>query len=168
MRLSTPEAPQKKALQPMGQPMAQPQTASQGGPQQQPAPTHSQTVAALRHLSAIQSELTKLLENPNLGKADMKSAIIDGVTKLVADRIVPATAAVAKLAMVPDRPFEQKKWIEQDYVQNEQARNLVLDHHRASAVGTENYELENKLHDSDPENHMQDISAMMQSNYKGA
>src|ERR1035441_6763677 len=117
-------------VSPMG-----PQQGAPGAQQAPPAPTHAQTVAALRHFTALKQELTVLLKNPDLGKADMKSAIIDGVTKLVADRIVPPAAAVQKLAMVPDTPFQQKKWIEQDYAQVMKAENMVLAHHAAAFAG---------------------------------
>lgn len=138
----------------------------QGGQQAAPAPTHAQTVATLRHLSAVKQELVTLMKNPDLGKADMKSAIIDGVTKLVADRIVPAAAAVQKLAMVPESPYQQKKWIEQDYAQTIQAENVILDHHRAQSVGTGNYQLENELHEApDASEHMQQISGMMKQHF---
>src|ERR1019366_1241346 len=161
-----PAPAQPNAIQQGGgvQPMQQ---APQGAQQAPPAPTHAQTVAALRHFTALKQELTVLLKNPDLGKADMKSAIIDGVTKLVADRIVPPAAAVQKLAMVPDTPFQQKKWIEQDYAQVTQAENSVLDHHRAQAIGTGNFQLENELHQSNPDNHLQDIQGMMASHYSG-
>lgn len=153
--MTLPDAPEQS-----GQPMPQ------GGQQQQiPQPTHAQTVATLRHLGAIKRELMTLMKNPDLGKSDMKSAIIDGVTKLVADRIIPATTAVTKLATVPERPFDQKKFVEQDYLQTMQAESAILDHHRSHSVGAGDYELENKLHSSNPDNHMQDISSMMQAHY---
>lgn len=144
-----------------GQPPSQNGMPQAGGPQAPPAPTHVQTVAVLRHLAALQQELTVLLKNPDLGKADMKSAIIDGVTKLVADRIVPPTAAVQKLATVPETPFKQKQWIEHDYAENMQARNAILAHHAAAFAGAPAQQA------PDPENHMSDIKSAMQTHYSG-
>jgi hypothetical protein len=126
-----------------------------------PAPSHAQTVAALRHFYAIQQELTTLLKNPDIGKADMRSAIIDGASKLVADRIVPAAMAVQTLSSVPDKPFDQKKWIEQQYMQNMQARNAVLQHHGMANAGQPPQEV------PDADNHMQDLQSMMQAHYAG-
>ena len=60
-------------------------------------------------------ELSTLLKNPDLGKADLKSSIIDGTTKLVAERIIPPNDAVTQLATVPDRPFQQREWIQNHY-----------------------------------------------------
>jgi hypothetical protein len=158
-----PEAPavQPNAIQ-GNSPISQPQAAqSTQATVQAPAPTHAQTVAALRHLAAVKDELLVLMKDPDIGKADMKSAIIDGVTKLVADRIVPPSAAVQKLAMVPDTPFLQKKWILQDYAQTMQAENFVLSHHAAAFAG------QGAQPPGDPDNHMQDIKSMMASHYSG-
>lgn len=141
----------------------------QQGPQQAPAPTHAQTVAALRHFNAVLGELKGLLGNPDLGKANLKSTIIDGMTKLVAERIIPPAAAVSQLASVPDQPFQQKQWAMNHYAQTVQAQAAVLDHHRQSAMGTGNYDLENALHgdESDPETHMETMQGTMQQHYAG-
>jgi hypothetical protein len=155
--------PQGGAQSPQGPGMAQP------GPQQAPAPTHGQTVAALRHFNAILGELKGLLENPDLGKANLKSTIIDGMTKLVAERIIPPAAAVTQLASVPDAPFQQKQWAQNHYAQTVQASAAVLDHHRQSAMGTGNYDLENALHEdeSDPDSHMETMQGTMAQHYAG-
>jgi len=141
----------------------------QPGPQQAPAPTHGQTVAALRHFNAVLGELKGLLQNPDLGKANLKSTIIDGMTKLVAERIIPPAAAVSQLASVPDAPYQQAQWAANHYAQTVQAQAAVLDHHRQSAMGTGNYDLENALHsdESDPENHLETMHGTMAQHYAG-
>jgi hypothetical protein len=141
----------------------------QPGQQQPPAPTHAQTVAALRHFNAVLGELKGLLQNPDLGKANLKSTIIDGMTKLVAERIIPPAAAVSQLSSVPEMPFQQKQWAMNHYAQTVQAQAAVLDHHRQSAMGTGNYDLENALHgdESDPETHMESMQGLMQQHYVG-
>lgn len=132
-----------------------------------PAPTHGQTVAALRHFNAILGQLMTLLKNPDLGKADVRSQIIDGITQLVSERIMPPAQAVAQLATVPDKPLDQRKWAEQQFQQTVQAQSAVLDHHRTQTVGTGNYDLENMLHESAPDDHLGTIKAMMQAHYAG-
>lgn len=105
---------------------------SQAAPQQppaQPAPTHAQTVAAMRHFDAIKAELKKVLANPDCGKTDMRSQIIDGNTRLVAEGIFRPTDAIGVLASVPDKPFDQKKWLEQHLMQSEQAEEAIFDQH---------------------------------------
>lgn len=104
-------------------------------PQQVPAPSHQQTVAALRHFDAIERELRGLLADPDLGKTDMRSQIQDGAVKLVAGGIMTAAQAVAQLTTVPDRPSDQRKWVEQHFQQVIQSADLVLDHHRAAFAG---------------------------------
>jgi hypothetical protein len=156
-----PEAPeQPNAIQSGAVPLGQ-QGPVQGGQPQAPAPTHAQTVAALRQFTAVKNELDVLLKNPDLGKTDMKSAIIDGATKLVADRIIPPGQMVQQLASVPDSPFQQKKWIEDNYAQTVKAENFILAHHAAAFAGQGPQEPGN------PDNHMQDIQGLMDSHYSG-
>lgn len=128
-------------------------------PQGPPAPTHAQTVAALRHFQAVMGVFGKLQKNPDLGKADIRSAVIDGVTGLVAQRIIPPGAAVEKLATLPDRPFEQKQWVEQQILQDRVGRAAILVHHTMAHVG----EPPEQTPGSDT--HLQDISGMMQGHY---
>lgn len=152
-------------------PNPQPQDPSGGGapgassaPQQQqqaPAPSHQQTVAALRHFSAIEDELRGLLADPDLGKADMKSKIIDGATKLVANGIMTAAQAVTGLGSVPERPFEQKQWVASHYATAVQAANAVLDHHRAAFAGTPA-----PAQPSGPDDHQAVMSGLL-SHYQG-
>lgn len=131
----------------------------QAGPQQQPAPDHTQTVAALRHFHAIEGELNTLVKNPNLGRSDVKSAIIDGVTKLVAMRMMTPAQAVMQLGEVPSNPIEQRKWVMQHVMQNQKAADFVLDHHRVAHAGVQD------MPQGSPDNHMQDVSGLMQSHY---
>lgn len=130
-----PDAPLPNAGPQGGQPQPSP-LASQGPAQQRPAPSHEQTVCALRHFAAIQTELETLLRNPGLGKSDIKSAIIDGTTKLVQDRIITPAQAVAQLGTVPEKPIDQRKWLQQHYLMAKQAENQVLDDHTSGNPGT--------------------------------
>jgi hypothetical protein len=140
-----------------------PQSAQPAPPQQQqpmPAPTHQQTVAGLRHFAAIGKQLEAALKDPDVGKADIKDKVIDGMTQLVADRIMSPAEAVSELAGFPARPFEQKAWLAGHLQKIVQARDLILDHYRASNPPT----------DAPPpppsaDNHMQDMAAMMQAHY---
>lgn len=111
----------------------------QGAPAQQqnapPPPTHAQTVAALRHFDAIKGELTTLLKNPALGKSDMKSAIIDSVTKLVSERMIKPAEAVMQLSKVPEQPLEQRKALQQLMAQTVQAERGIIAHHAIGFAG---------------------------------
>lgn len=144
------------------------QPAPAGAPQQMAPPvlSHEETVAALRHFHAIQEELEALLTNPGLGKSDIKSSIIDGTTKLVAQRILTPAAAVAQLSSVPDKPLEQRKWVQQHYETTVTAQAAVLEHHRAGGPGTQDWALESEAHKSDPDKHIEVMSGLM-GRYKG-
>lgn len=107
---------------------------SQGAPAPAPAPTHEQTVAAMRHFQAIQDEIEPLLKDPDVGKSDMKSKVIDGATKLVASRIFSPADAVAQLADFPEAPFEQRSWLIRHYFMATVAMHQVLDHHGSAAA----------------------------------
>lgn len=132
----TPQATNPGALAMAAAPMAPgPSGGGQSGPPQQqpappPAPSHAQTVAALRHFTAIEKETATLLKNPDCGKTDMRSAIIDGVTRLVAKGITTAADAVRELGSVPDKPFDQKQWLEKVFTQATQAQTAMLALHQ--------------------------------------
>lgn len=111
----------------------------QGAPQQQqqapPPPNHAQTVAALRHMDALRDELTTLINNPSLGKSDMKSQIIDGTTKLVAQRILKPADAVIQLSQVPENPIQQRQWLQSLMMQNQNAERAIIMHHAVGFAG---------------------------------
>lgn len=111
---------------------AMPAAAPAAVPQQSPAPpSHEQTVAALRHFDAIKGGLTELLKDPATGRSDVKDKIIDGMAKLVAERMVAAPQAVSQLSQVPSDPVAQRKWLQGMLQQTLQAENGVLDHYGA-------------------------------------
>jgi hypothetical protein len=130
-------------------------------PQQAPAPpTHEQTVAALRHFDAIKGELSVLLNNPSLGKSDLKSGIIDGVTKLVSERIISPAQAVIQLSQVPTDPIQQRKFLQQQMAQTVQAELTIIAHHAQGYAG------QGPMPTPSADDHM-DHMAALQSNYGG-
>lgn len=137
------------------------QQAPQASPQQMPAPSHQQTVAALRHFDAIGKQLEIALKDPELGKSDIRSKVIDGMTTLVADRIIPPGQAVTQLATFPDRPFEQRKWLIDHLQQTQQAKNMVLSHHALGNAGGAPEPTPSA------DTHMQDLQGMMSAHYQG-
>lgn len=134
----------------------------------QPAPalTHSQAVAGLRHFTAISRQLEVLLQDPDLGKADLKSKIIDGTTKLVASRIITPGQAVIQLGSVPADPLMQRKWVQQHFQQTMVAMNAVLDHHAQAVPGTGDLPTEMAQSVSRPDSHLDDMNAL-HSHYQG-
>lgn len=150
----TPDGPPPNALQ-----SAAPQAG--GGPQAPPpAPTHAQTVAALRHFHAIQQQLDIVLKNPDLGKSSVKDQIIDGTMKLVAGRILSPAEAVTQLMNVPDDPQAQRKWVQTTLMQTYQANEAVLAH-RQNAVANGTAPQEQPGQDYDSDHHGSHMSALL-------
>jgi hypothetical protein len=145
-----------------GQGQGAPGRGPQQGMQGPPTPTHGQTVAALRHFDAIQNELKTLLKDPAVGKSDVKKKIIDGMSKLVANRIVTPGAAVGQLADVPDKPFDQRKWLQTHLIQTVIAKVTVLNHHGAAFGGVPEDQIDKT---ASPDNHLSDM-ASLQSHYQ--
>ena len=120
-----------------------------------PAPSHQQTVAALRHFDAVERELTPLLKNPDLGKTNMRAAIIDSMTSLVSNGIMTAPQAVNQLADLPNDPFQQKKWLMQHFATTANAQQSVLAHHQAAFAGQNVDETP-----PDPDDHVETIQGL--------
>ena len=76
-----------------------------------------------------------LLKDPAAGRSDLKSKIIDGVTKLVSERIISAPQAVQQLAQVPSDPLQQRKWMQTMLAQTVQAEQGILAHHAVGFAG---------------------------------
>lgn len=159
---ATGQAPSNGVLSaPMGS--SPPTVPAQGQQPQTPAPTHGQTVAALRHFDAIQGELEALLRDPAVGKSNIKKKIIDGMARLVGDRIIMPGAAVQQLGEVPDKPFDQRKWLQQHLLQSVMAKVAVLQHHQNAFAGMPENMIDKS---SSPDDHMSDIAAL-HSSYGG-
>lgn len=133
-----------------------------------PAPTHAQTVAALRHFQEVGRTLFGLLKNPDLGKSTIKSAMIEATTKLVADRVIPSQQAVTLLGQMPDTPFQQKQWLEQLFQSNMAAQVKVLSNHRTTQPGTGDWQTESAQHVDNSDQHMDVMQGMMASHYPAA
>lgn len=165
-----PDAPQD-GMQPQGggnplQAGPAPQGPPQPGqaPQQpMPAPTHAQTVAALRHFDAIERQLEPLMKNPTLGKASVKSQIIDATTKLVAGRILSPGEAVRQLGTVPEDPAQQKRWVQDHFANAMKGRDAVLAHHQQAFAGSPE-----EAHEAGggADSHLDDMAGLMSSHYK--
>lgn len=149
-------------LQPPGvPPAAAPANAAPPAP-----PTHEQTVAALRHFDAVKGELTTLLSDPATGKSDQKSKIIDGVAKLVAERMISPGQAVIELWQVPRDPLAQRKWLVTMMQQTVQAENGILDHYGQGNPSLAASPAEVGRHPGNRDDHMEHLAALA-ANYSG-
>ena len=164
----TPQATQPSPMATALSPMAPGAPGSPTGQQAQPKPplappSHAQTVAALRHFTAIEGEATKLLKNPDCGKSDLRSAIIDSVTRLVSKGITTPADAVKELGNVPDTPFQQKKWLEGVFSQATQAQTAMLALHQHGVMSG----MPNDQTAPSPDDHQAHMSGLM-SQFKAA
>jgi hypothetical protein len=132
---------------------------------QMAAPNHRQVVAALRHFMTIVDELQTLEKNPALGRSSIKSEIIDGTMKLVAERMLSAASAVSLLANVPEDPIRQRKWVQETLQQTIQAQNNVLDHHAAGNHGTLDWATESQHAPYNSDDHLS-IMEGLAGNYR--
>ena len=162
---STPNPPQPEQVPDAGNALQLAPAAGAAPQTPPPAPSHAQTVAALRHFHAIQVELDKVLKNPDLGKSSVKSQIIDGTTRLVSERILSPAEAVSQLAGVPDDPQSQRKWVQTTLMQTYQANEAVLAH-RQNAVASGAAPQEAPGADYHPDNHGQHMQALA-AHYSG-
>lgn len=115
-------------------PMGAPGAAQQPPQQQAPAPNHAQTVGTLLHLHAFAEMYRSLLAAPQLGRASLKSQVIDGVSKLVSQRYINTGQAVSLLSGFPDDPQDQRKWVQQHLARDRQAELMLLAHHAAGST----------------------------------
>ena len=168
-----PPAPNPDPVQPPAGPnaLAGPQAGPQSAAPQQaappPVPSHQQTVAALRHFDALEQEISTLLRDPDCGKSDLRSKAIDGMTKLVANGIIPPAEAVTQLGQFPDDPFEQKQALEKHLVQTVTAANIILQNH---AHGAQQAAASGQPMDETPYNpdDHQSVISSLHGRYKGA
>jgi hypothetical protein len=108
-------------------------------------------------MDAIQHELEALLKDPAVGKTNVKSKIIDGMTKLVANRIVSPGNAVAQLGDVPDEPFQQRKWLQTHLMNAVIAKAGALSHHGKAFGGVPEGQIDKT---SSADDHMADMNAV--------
>src|SRR6185503_15303580 len=92
-----------------------------------PAPTHQETVAALRHFHEIQRQLGPLLKNPKLGKDDMKGDVYTVGASLLGGGFMTLPEVMTELKSFPKEPIDQRKWIEMHYNNAVAAQSKVLD-----------------------------------------
>lgn len=153
-----PTAAQGKAnpLMPGGMPQEAPGGQQPSQPQLPPAPSHGQTVTALRHFSALEEELSGIMKDPDLGKSDVRSEVIDSMMRLVGEGIVTAPNAVMELSTLPDKPYEQRAWVNQHFLNVVMAQNAILAHHQMGAMTGQNVGGE----DPDQADHAQIMSSL--------
>ena len=125
-----PAANQLNGIQQPGQPMQ-----GQGQPQQQIS--KEQVIAGLHHLGAFVKVLSPLLSNPQLGKANMRPKIFDGLATLIGEQIFTVPEVMNGIKDLPDDPVGQKKWLEQKIAGSQQAEKKLVSDYISQGPGPE-------------------------------
>jgi hypothetical protein len=105
-----------------------------GLPPRPPAPTAAQTTAAIKRFGAVQSAMRDLLQNPNLGRTNVRPAIMDQASKLLSARVLSLPEVMSAIGKVGDDPLAQKSLVAGIFTQAQQAENAVLAHHTAAVA----------------------------------
>lgn len=100
-----------------------------GQPQPMPTPNKAQTVAAVKRLSAVQAALREVLDDKNIGKANVRPVLLDQASKLIGSRLMSLPETMQILQTFPEDPIEQKEWTAKAYNQAERAEAFLLDAH---------------------------------------
>ena len=109
---------------------------------------------------AIVDELQVLQKNPSLGRSNMKDPILDGVTKLVGERMMSPANAVPLLADIPVDPLMQRKWVTAKLQQTIAVQNNVLHHHIMGSQPTLDWALESQHQPGSADDHMQTMAGL--------
>jgi hypothetical protein len=142
-------------MQPQGNPLAAMAPQMQQ-PQQQPAPTHAQTVAALQHFGAIKNAMLPVMDDPKLGKANIRPKLLDSFSKLLAARTLSLPEIMNAIKSLPDDPQQQVAFVTKIYKDNDQAQKMILAHHQMGPPSQGEPEAWS------PDNHADQLSALSQ------
>jgi hypothetical protein len=131
-----------------------------GPPPRPPAPTAAQATAAIKRFMAVQSAMRDLLQNPDLGRTNVRPAILDQASKLMSARVLSLPEVMQAIGKVSDDPLAQKSLVAGIFNQASQAENAVLAHHTAAvAMGMVPRNGGEKYQADDHDRHMSDLLA---------
>ena len=112
------------------------------GLMKQPAPqntniTKQQLIAGLHHLNAFKTEFSPLLQNPKLGKGNIRPTIFERAATLIGSGIFTVPEVINGTKDLPDDPIEQKKWLETKLVNASLAEQKLIHDYIAQGPGPE-------------------------------
>jgi hypothetical protein len=76
---------------------------------------------AMKNIGAVNSTISGLLGDPDVGKADISKKIIDATTRLVKDNVYSAQHVTEALKSMPTDPSQQANWLRNIYSQTQSA-----------------------------------------------
>lgn len=94
-----------------------------------PAPNFQMTVAALKHMRMFAQEWEKLLKNDDIGKVDIKGQFIEGMARLMGDRIVTLPQTLQMMKSFPENPLAQRQWVQEHYARDRAAKAMIMQQH---------------------------------------
>jgi hypothetical protein len=136
--------------------------------QQSPSPSHEQTVAALHHTSEVSKQLMSLMRDPELGKKDARSQIIDASLELVQKGLATVPAIVEQIKGLPSDPRGQLDWVKGHLLGNLLTQHAIFEHHRAAfPPTTEPWDVEKQRLQLDKKKKHSDIIGGLITHYRG-
>ena len=167
MESDNPLANVRAPQQPLGAAQGNPQNplASLAGPlpglpPRPPAPTAAQATAAVKRFGAVANAMRTVLANPDLGRRNIRPAILDQASKLLSARVLSLPECMQAIGKVSDDPLAQKSLVAGIFNQARQAENAVLAHHTAAvAMGMVPRNGSEKYQADDHDRHMSDLLA---------
>jgi hypothetical protein len=118
--------------QQQGNPLAQLAPQAQQQQPQQPAPNAAQTAAAIHHFGEIKAGIRPILNDPKLGKENIRPKLLDAASKFLASKTLSLPDVMKALKNLPDDPMQQLQFVKKIYDNNDQAQQQVLAHHAAA------------------------------------
>lgn len=134
-----PLAEQSSPPQPQGAPQGNNPLASLAGPlaglpPRPPAPSAAQATAAVKRFGAVADAMRTVMANPDLGRRNIRPAILDQASKLMSARVLSLPETVQAIGKVTDDPLAQKSLVAGIFNQAQQAEAAVLAHHTAAVA----------------------------------
>ena len=105
-----------------------------GLPPRPPAPSTAQATAAVRRFGAVADAIRAVLSNPDLGRKNVRPAILDQASKLLSARVISLSECMNSIGQISDDPQSQKQQVEEIFNSARQAESSVIDHHGAAVA----------------------------------
>lgn len=119
---------------PAGNPLAALAQQPQAAPQP-PILNHAQTVAAVHHFGQIKQAMLPVMDDPNLGKTNIRPKLLDAMSKLLASKALSLPEIMKAVKSLPEDPMAQKGFVDKIYTDNDKAQKMVLQNHAMGQFG---------------------------------
>lgn len=135
---------------------------------QKPAPNQQQTVAALVHLTAVQKEMEKLANLPDIGKENIRPEIFDVTAELMGRGLFTLPEIMNEIKTIPSDPPGQRVWVMTHLKNASLAQKQILADHAQAFPGTGDAagEVAASPIDYDPDTHT-DVMRDLAAHYSG-